>query len=66
MPQKDLPKDGKDEKAKNKEQSPSVSPERRNRRQDLNAFEQEVNKTSVPRKSHKKSDHNHLNERNSR
>lgn len=36
------------------QRSPSVSPERRNRRQDINNFEEMVNRTSVPRKSHGK------------
>ena len=35
-------------------QSPSVSPNRRNRREDLTHFEEMVNRTSVPRKSHAK------------
>ena len=42
------------------QQSPSVSPERRNRRKDLTQFEEMVNRTSVPRKSHGKADKNQL------
>ena len=48
---------GNDKKKKQEAQdgSPSVSPERRNRRQDLSHFENEMaNRASVPRKSHVK------------
>lgn len=48
---------GKDEKGK---ESPSVSPNRRNRREDLTHFEEMVNRTSVPRKSHGKANKNQL------